>query len=322
VLKYTLRPTRRGEYSFGAVNVFAETPLGLVQRRFRFDEAVTVPVYPSFMQMRKYALFAISNRLTEIGVKQIRRVGHTMEFDQIRPYVRGDDYRTLNWKATARGRRLMVNQYQDERAQQVYSLIDMGRVMRMPFNGMALLDYAINASLALANVSVLKKDKAGLVTFSDRIQSVVPASRSNDQMSRILDTLYRQTTDFKESSFENVLSGVRRRISQRSLLVVYTNFETRTSMLRQLAYLRGLARHHVVVVVFFENTELASLLASRPSNVEDIYVKTIAEKFSFEKREIVRELQRYGLHAVLTAPENLTVNTINAYLALKARRQI
>ncbi len=317
---YSLRPTTRGEFRFGAVNIFAESPIGFVQRRYQFDEAADIPVYPSYVQMRKYALYAISDRLTEIGVKQVRRLGHTMEFDQIREYVQGDDYRTVNWKATSRNRKLMVNQYQDERSQQVYCLIDMGRVMKMPFDGLTLLDYSINAALALSNVSILKEDKAGLLTFSDSIHSMIPASKQSDQMGRIMESLYKQETNFKESSFERLFAEVGRRIKTRSLLLLFTNFETRTSLRRQLPYLRSMAKRHLVVVVIFENTELEARLSSQPNTVEDVYIKTISEQFAKEKREIVAELKRYGIHAVLAAPRDLTVNTINAYLELKARR--
>jgi uncharacterized protein (DUF58 family) len=319
---YTLRPTTRGAFEFGAVNVFAESPIGFVQRRYRFDEAVEVPVYPSYIQMRKYALYAISDRLTEVGVKQLRRIGHTMEFDQIRPYVQGDDYRTVNWKSTSRNRKLMVNQYQDERSQQVYCVIDMGRVMKMPFDGLTLLDYSINAALALSNVSILKEDKAGLLTFSDKIHSLIPASKQSDQMPRIMEALYKQETNFKESSFERLFAEVGRRIKTRSLLLLFTNFETRTSLHRQLTYLRSLAKRHLVVVVFFENTELEQRLSGTPDDLEGVYIKTISEQFALEKREIVAELKRYGIHAVLTPPKDLTVNTINAYLEVKARRLI
>jgi uncharacterized protein (DUF58 family) len=142
VIKYQLRPTKRGEYEFGALNVYAASPLRLVRRRFRFGGAgQVVPVYPSFLQMRQYELLAIHNRLTEVGVKRIRRVGQSTEFEQIRPYASGDDPRTINWKASARrttsggADTLVVNHFQDERAQQVYCLIDKGRVMRMPFEG-------------------------------------------------------------------------------------------------------------------------------------------------------------------------------------------
>ena len=310
----------RGSFEFGAVNVFAESPIGFVQRRYRFDAATEVPVYPSYIQMRKYAFMAISDRLTELGVKQVRRVGHTMEFDQIRPYVMGDDYRTVNWKATSRSRRLMVNQYQDERSQQVYCLVDMGRVMKMPFEGLTLLDYAINASLALSNVSVLREDKAGLVTFSDKVHTVLPASRKGGQMARIMELLYRQETDFKESSYERLYASIARNVKTRSLLLLFTNFETRTALRRQLTYLRSLAARHLLVVILFENTELEKRLKGIPGTLEEVYIKTISEQFAVEKREIIAELKRYGIHAVLTPPEELTVNTINAYLEMKARR--
>ena len=130
-----LRPVKRGEYEFGSINVFARSYLGIIMRRYVFDEQKMVPVYPSFLQMRRYQLMAISNRLSEIGVKKIRRIGHSMEFEQIKEYVQGDDIRTINWKATARKSQLMVNSYTDEKSQQMYCVMDKSRVMKMPFNG-------------------------------------------------------------------------------------------------------------------------------------------------------------------------------------------
>lgn len=318
-VQYTVRPVRRGAYAFGAVHAFVQSPVGFIQRRYVFDEAKDVPVYPSFLQMRQYELLAISNRLEEIGVKKQRRIGHTMEFDHVRDYVRGDDPRTLNWKATARRGTLMVNQYRDERAQPVYCVIDMGRVMKMPFEQMTLLDYSINASLVLSNIALLKQDRAGIVTFAHEIGTVLPAERKQGHIYRIQEVLYNLETNFLESDYARLTAHLRRVLRQRSLVVLFTNFETRTSMRRRLTYLRALAGQHVVVVVFFENTELRTLLHSTPQDTEDIYIKTIAEKFAFEKREIVEELRRYGIYAVLTPPEHLTVNTINKYLELKAR---
>lgn len=319
IVHYSVRPVERGSYAFGAINVFASTPLGLASRRYRFDEAREVPVYPSFLQMRRYELLAISNRLEEVGVKKVRRVGHTMEFDHIREYVVGDDVRTVNWKATARRGHLMVNQHRDQRAQPVYCLIDTGRVMKMPFEGMSLLDYSINASLVLSNIALLKQDRAGIVTFAHEIGAMLPAERRSGQLQAVLETLYNVQTDFLETDYARLYAHLRRTLRQRSLLVLFTNFETRASMVRQRPYLQALARQHVVVTVFFENTELRALLSSAPASTEEVYVKTTAEKFAFEKREIVKELNRYGVHAVLTPPEDLSVNTINTYLDLKAR---
>lgn len=319
LLRYELRPTKRGEYSFGAVNVFVKSPLGLVKRRYQFSQDKMVAVYPSYLQMRQYELMAISNRLTTLGIKRIRRLGHSMEFEQIRPYVLGDDIRTVNWKATARRNDLMVNAFQDERSQSVYCLIDKGRVMKSPFEGLTLLDYAINATLVLSNIALIKQDKAGLITFSEVIGQILPADRKAGQMQKILETLYKQKTRYLESDYEMLYSYVKTHVRQRSLLLLFTNFETVNAMHRQLPFLRRLAKTHLLIVVFFENTETSLLLKTPAENTEDIYLKTIAERFYYEKRRIVKELEQYGIQSILTAPKDLNANTVNKYLELKAR---
>ncbi|NWG28650.1 MAG: DUF58 domain-containing protein [Ignavibacteriaceae bacterium] len=319
IFTYTLRPVKRGEYNFGSTNIFVASRICFVRRRFQFEGTKIVPVYPSYIQMKKYELMAISDRLTEAGVKRIRRVGHSMEFDHIREYVRGDDYRTINWKATARKVRLMVNHFDDEKSQQVFSVIDIGRVMKMPFDGMSLLDYAINSSLVISSIAMLKQDKAGLITFSNKVNNILPADRQSRQMQNILELLYNQKTDFLESDFEILTSTILQKISHRSLILLYTNFESLNALQRQLAYLRRLSKAHLVIVIFFINTELFTLIDKPAKNVEEIYLKTIAEKFAFEKRLIVKELARYSIQSILTTPQNLSVNTINKYLELKAR---
>jgi uncharacterized protein (DUF58 family) len=318
-LKYILRPVKRGEYEFGAINVFISSIIGLARRRYRFEQGRTVPVYPSFIQMRKYELMAISNRLPEIGIKKIRKIGHSSEFEQIKAYVPGDDTRTINWKATARRGDLMVNNYQDEKSQQIYCIIDKGRVMQMPFEGLSLLDYSINASLVLSSSAMIKGDKAGIITFSSKISNVLKAAKSSAHLQHILELLYNQRTNFKESDYEVLFTNIRLNINQRSLLVLFTNFESQSGMRRQLPFLQRLAKHHLVLVVFFENTELEELLNSRPETIEDIYTKTIAEKFAYDKKLIVKELNQHGIHTVLTPPSKLTINTLNRYLEFKAR---
>ncbi|MGQ3131228.1 MAG: DUF58 domain-containing protein [Flavobacteriales bacterium] len=315
---YNLRPVKRGEYEFGLIRVFVNTRLRLVRRRYNFGEPASTAVYPSFIQMRKYELHAISHRLTLYGIKRIRRSGSNSEFEKIKEYVAGDDVRHINWKATAKRNSLMVNQYIEERAQPVYNIIDMGRSMKMPFEGMTLLDYSINASLVLSNIALQKFDQAGLITFSHKLEDVVPADRKSNQLSKIMEALYKQQTGWLESNFEALHVYVKRQLNRRSLLLIYTNFESLSGMRRQLPYLRSMARNHVVVVIFFQNTELKSFLEKSASDTEEIYLKTIAEKFEYEKRQIVRELKAHGIYSVLTPPDALTVNTINKYLEMKA----
>ncbi len=319
---YQLRPTKRGVYGFGQIQIFAASPIHFFTRKFTLDSPVDVPVYPSYLQLRKYQLMAISNRLSEAGVKKIRRFGHSMEFEQIKEYVQGDDYRTLNWKATAKSGQLMVNTYSDEKSQQVYCIIDKGRVMKMPFEGLSLLDYAINASLVVSNVALMKQDKAGLITFAERIGSFLKADKRVLQMQLVLETLYNQKTRYLETDFERLYALLKTKVTQRSLVIVFTNFESLSGMKRQLPYLRKIAGQHLLVTVFFENTELIQVLHQPAENLEAVYAKTIAEQFAYEKRQIVKELNNYGIISILTAPKDLTVNTLNKYLEIKARNLI
>lgn len=317
--KYFLRPTERGEYLFGKLNIYVASPLRLISKRFIYEDQKMVPTYPSYVQLRKYDLMAFSNHLFQYGLKKIRRIGHTMEFEQIKEYVQGDDLRTINWKATAKKNQLMVNQYQDEKSQNVYMVIDKGRVMKMPFDGLSLLDYAINATLVLSNVILKKGDKAGMFAFSKKVENRIVAEKRLSQMQQIMENLYNIKTDFFESDFSRLYVDVKKHINQRSLIILYTNFETLDGLHRQLPYLKGIAKSHLLVVVFFNNTELNDLIQKKATNIQEVYDKVIAEKFAFEKRLIVNELKKYGIYSVLTQPENLTLDTINKYLEIKAR---
>lgn len=316
---YDLRPTQRGEYHFGYLNIYVSSPLRLISRRFSFAKDQMVPTYPSYIQLRKYDLLAFSNNLFQYGIKKIRRIGHTMEFEQIKEYVQGDDLRTLNWKATAKKNALMVNQFQDEKSQSVYMAIDKGRVMQMPFDGLSLLDYAINSTLVLSNVILKKQDKAGLFSFSKKVENRVFAERRGSQMQKILETLYNIKTDFFESDYSRLYVDIKKNINQRSLIILYTNFETMDGLNRQLPYLKGIAKNHLLVVVFFQNTELNDIINTKTDTIQEVYDKVIAEKFMFEKRLIANELKKYGIHSVLTQPENLTLDAINKYLEIKSR---
>ncbi|HMM02998.1 MULTISPECIES: DUF58 domain-containing protein [unclassified Dysgonomonas] len=319
VFYYDLRPTQRGVYQFGALNVYVAGLFGFVSRRYIFDNHKDVAVYPSFIEMHKYELLAASHRLTDYGVKRIRRIGHATEFDHIKHYISGDDPRTINYKATARMNQLMVNTYQEEKSQPIYCLIDKGRTMKMPFNGLTLLDYAINSTLMVCSTALNKGDKAGLITFSKGIDEILPADKHRRQRNKILETLYAQQTDFKEADYERLYVTVRRKLTQRSLIILYTNFETVNGMRRQLKYLSSMAKDHLILVAFFLNSEFNEVLDTSPTNLEETFRKGMAEKLSYDKLLIVKELNRYGIYTILSKPENLTIDSINKYLEFKSR---
>ena len=265
---------------------------------------------------------AIHNQLSELGIKKVRKVGHNIEFEHIKEYVVGDDFRTVNWKATARKNELMVNLYQDEKSQNIYSLIDKGRMMQMPFEGMSLLDYAINSSLVLSNIAIKKDDKAGIMTFEKSFDGFLPASKRRNQMHLILNFLYNQSTTFGEADYSSLYVQLKHRVKRRSLLLLYTNFESIHSLDRQLPYFQKLAKDHLVVVIFFENTELDELVNAPVKDTLSIYQKVIAEQFAFEKTQVVKILRKHGIQTILTKPQELSIRVINKYIELKARQLI
>jgi uncharacterized protein (DUF58 family) len=305
------------------VQVFIKSPLRLIVRRRTVPARCTIKVFPSFLHLRQFEFQAHITDPGNLGFKQVRKTGHSLEFEQIREYVAGDDLRSINWKATARtGGQLMINNYTDEKSQQVYCILDKGRVMKMPFDGMTLLDHAIHASLVLSNVALSRQDKSGLISFGEKGGEFIPANHRTIQMNSILNALYNLETRFLESDYSFLHTLVKTRVTQRSLLILFTNFESLNALNRQLPYLRNISRKHLLLVVFFENTSLEALASEPADDVERLYEKVIAEKFILEKKLIVKELQRYGIHALLTAPAKLTIDVINKYLQIKARREI
>lgn len=319
MLKYNLRPLTRGAYIFESINIFAKTNWGFVSRRFEHPHHMEVPVYPSIVQMKKYELLTLHRLANQQGIKKIRRIGHSYEFEQIKTYVAGDDYRSINWKASSRHAHLMVNQYEDERSQQVYCVIDKSRNMRMPFNDLSLMDYAINTSLVISNIALQKQDKAGLLTFSDKIGTILKADRKFTQLNKILAALYREKERDLEANFELLYHASRKLIKGRSLFLLYTNFESIYALERVLPILRRINTLHLLVVVFFKNTEIEDFTKVDCETTSDIYHQTIAKKFIYEKQQMVYTLKQHGIQAVLTRPEDLSINSINKYLELKSR---
>ncbi|MFN3343215.1 MAG: DUF58 domain-containing protein [Flavobacteriales bacterium] len=322
IVRYTIRPTERGAHRFGDIRIFASGIIGLVQRRITIPAEEEMAVFPSVLQMRQYELKVFSKLTLTEGIKRVRRLGQSTEFEQIKNYVSGDDYRNINWKASARRSELMVNQYEDEKAQQVYCLIDKSRSMRMAFEGMTLLDYAINSSLVISNIAMRKSDRAGLMTFSDKLGTRLPAERNASQLKRIQEALYRQKTRFNEANFEMLYFGIRSFIKGRSLLLLFTNFESSYAVQRALPLLRRINQQHLLVVVFFENTELKEVTQMETPDLRAVYTKTVAQHLAGEKQLIAQELSRHAIQTILTTPEKLSVDTINKYLELKSRGMI
>ena len=307
---YTFTPKTRGTFEFGDVFIVIRSMFFMASRRIDVPLTKSFDVYPSVLQMKKYELLVFQQQKTTVGIKKIRRLGNNSEFEQIKNYVQGDEIRSVNWKATSRRNELMVNQYQEEKSQSIYCILDKSRNMQMEFDDLSMLDYSINSALVFSNIALRKGDKAGLITYSDKIGTMLAAEKSSGQMRRIQEALFNQKTHYKEGNYEVLYNSIRRTIKQRSLLMLFTNFETEFSMRRALPMLRRLNQKHVLVVVFFQNKELEELAYKPSKSIQEVYQSTVAERMISLKAKMARELRQNGIQAVLTLPEDLSINTI------------
>ena len=318
-IQYAIVPKERGEFWFNNLNLFFSGPLGLVSYRKEIPQQKLIKVYPSFVQMKKFELLAFNANRQQEGIRKIRKIGHGYEFGDIRQYVSGDDPRSVNWKASSRQGKLMVNNYEDEKSQLVYAVIDTSRSMRMPFEGLSLMDYAINTSLAILNIAHKNQDNTGLLTFAKNTEKFIPAQRRNNQVQIILDSLYNQKGSTQESNFSGLFNTLKLKVKSRSLLLLFTNFLSLNSLQRVLPELKRINRNHLLVVVFFENTELSEFQNEPVEDTLDLASKTMAKKLSEELNTIVYELRNAGIQTIKSRPEELTSNTVSKYLELKSR---
>lgn len=322
VADYHIEPKERGDYDFGDTHVFVRSPWGFAERRWTSKTRFVVKVYPSIIQMKRYQLMSIEKLQRFHGVVKTRRVGHNYEFDQIKTYVEGDDYRSINWKATSRTNELMVNQYTDEQAQPVYCLIDKSRQMNLPFHGMTLLDYAINSSLVISNVTLQKKDRIGLVSFGESIDTMMKASNAPKQLSTILEALYAEKPNELDANYPLLYKVMNSLATTRSLLFLFTNIESKHHLNRILPQLLRLHKRHLLVVIFFRNDEMESYANEEALDTLEVYKRTAAGKMITDKQVLINSLRQHGIHCLLSRPDELTIDTLNKYLELKARGMI
>jgi len=316
---YIYTPKKRGVFSFGDTYLLVHSLFGFIERRFIYDHANPIHVYPSVIQMKKYELMLFQQSKVQSGIKRIRRIGMTKEFEQIRNYVQGDEIKSINWKATSRKNELMVNQYQEEKAQNIYCIVDKGRVMQMQSDGLTMLDYSINSALVLANICLIKSDKVGLFTFSHKLGASLVAENKKTQLKKIMDLLYNQQTFFRDSNYELLQQHVNDKVKNRSLLLLFTNFENHFTLKRALPYLLQMKKKNLLVLVMFINEDLQHFANLPPKNADSFYKGLVAGKMITDKQKMAKQLNAMGIQTILTHPSELSANVINKYLALKAK---
>ncbi|MBC8077347.1 MAG: DUF58 domain-containing protein [Chloroflexales bacterium] len=324
---YHLRPLRRGDYQFGDVVLRYESVLGNFVRQARYPAAAGVKVYPNVLEVRKYDLLARKGLLQEIGLRQTRVYGSGTEFERLREYTPDDEFRRINWKATARRGQPIATEYQTERSQYIVSAIDTGRLMRPPVGdpsmdsgqGLAKLDYAINTALLLSYVATLKGDHVGLLTFADEVGTYLGPKRGKGQFYRMLEALYNIQFEPVEADYGRALSYLGLKNKRRSLVVVFTDLVTLDAARPLIANMARLAQRHLPLCVTISDPNITRFVGQPARDSQAVYTRAVAEMLLDERQVVLDTLNRSGVLTLDVPADKLTVSVINKYLELKDR---
>jgi uncharacterized protein (DUF58 family) len=349
-LAYTARPLRRGDYSFGGCWLRYTGVLGLLVRQRRYSLDASVKVYPNLLDVRKYELLARKDQLFEIGLKNARRLGEGTEFERLRDYERDDDYRRINWPATARLHRPITTDYQPERSQSVIIMLDAGRLMTAPIgsteyrvpstrqgsqssvlspqsSALSKLDYAINTTLLLAYVAIVRGDRVGLLTFTDTVTGYWEPDRGRKQFLALLEALYKVQPQQVEPDYLRAGAYLSTKRSKRSLVVLFTDIIDKS---QSDALVRGfgrLAPRHLPLAVTMADNEVLAMARSaprsaRPTDTQQMYEQVVAQGLLDDRASALEALQRRGALTIDVPADKLTPAVVNKYLELKARGRL
>lgn len=322
VLAYHVRPPRRGDYVFGNVSLRWRGTLGLVVRQATFPAQASVKVYPNLLEIRKYDLLVRRGHIQELGLRLSRRFGEGTEFERLRDYLPDDDYRRIDWKATARRHTPITREFQTERSQNIVSVIDLGRMMRSPVGELSKLDHVINAVLLFSYVATRKGDKVGLLTFADRVDAFLPPRQGVGQFYRMLEVLYGVQSQPVEPDYAEALAYLGVKNKKRSLVVLFTDLSGGPSVQSLLTHLGALYPRHLPLCVTISDPAVLASAAAHPHDSSSTYQRMVAEQMLDERRVLLEAMHRHGVLTLDVPADKLTVAVINRYLELKGRGRL
>lgn len=322
-LTYVLIPRERGGFPLEKVYLRAHSRLGLWRRQFHFPSPHSLRVYPDLKQLSRYALYARLNRLSLLGVRKTRRVGTDNEFERLRDYTSDDNYKFIDWRSTARRRKLIVKDFQANHSQRVVFMLDAGRMMVNRAGDSSLLDHALDATIMLAHVALSRGDQVGLLTFSDRIHDwIAPASGGRRQVNRLVHAGHDLFPQLVESRYDDAFLHLARNCRKRALVILVTNLIDDVNGKQVEAHLTNLVGRHLPLAVLLRDHELFDA-AAEGEEAEAVPARTYRAAAAADildwRRRVLGDLRHQGALVLDVFPEQMTAPLINEYLRVKAR---
>lgn len=320
-VEYRVRPMRRGQYAIGPLHGRYRSTLGLWTRRITWPLVEPARVYPNLLAARQWEIAMRQGRHLE-GLKRARLRGAGTEFESLREYQEGDEYRAINWSATARRGNLVTNLYQTDRSQPIMLVIDTGRMMIPQVKGLAKLDHALNAALLLATVAAERGDQTGLMLFGDDVKAFVPPRKGRGQVMAMVETLYAVAPEQVEPDYSRMIGWLRAKHKKRSLLVFFTDLVDPEINKGLINHLSALAAHHVVLLVCLSDPALLALSNSLPTDSREVYQKASALEVLAQRAETRAKLQSRGVMVIDVPPEEFSAAVVNQYLQIKEQGRL
>jgi uncharacterized protein (DUF58 family) len=319
-VRYRVTPHRRGAYSLGDHFVRYPTPLGLWLRQLRTRAEQPIKVYPDVKAVRTYELLARQDR--EYALTRAARLrGGESEFERLRDYMKDDEFRNIDWKATARRHKLIAREYQIERNQNIVFLLDCGRLMTAETAGLSHLDHALNATLMMSHVAARTGDHVGLLAFDERVRTWLPPSGGARAAQKIVQASYDLQAALVEPDYRAAFDQLALRMRKRSLVVLFTHVIDDHAARDVASLARGLLPRHLPLVVLFRDVDVDAL--AEPGGDEragSLFVRGAAAELIVWRDRLVRDLGRAGVLTLDTTPAHLTPALVNRYLEIKARQ--
>ena len=320
---YELIGQRRGRAVLECIHLLVASPFRLWQGFYRLPVESVVDVYPDMKQIAEYDLLARTNRLNLMGLRRTRKIGQDNEFERLRDYTQDDNYKHIDWRATARRNKLTVRDFQSNQSQRILFMVDCGRMMTGTAGKISLLDHSLNAMLMLSYIALRQGDSVGMLSFSDRIHNFTPAKNGVKHINRLLNASYDQHARYVESRYDDAFLYLRSHCSKRSLVILVTNVIDEINSHQIQQYMTSVTGRHLPLGVFLRDREIFSAVDEFESCVKPggkvTYEAAAAADILNWRRQVIRDLRHQGALAMDLFPEDLTSELINQYLQIKAR---
>ena len=319
---YPILPRERGDARFGRAYVRCQTVLQVAERWSVAELAQKVRVYPNLQQAQRAALYLIRSRQVQMERRLRRQRGRGREFESLREFRAGDEYREICWTASARRGHLVTKVNQVERSQTVWIVLDAGRLLRARIAGPSKLDYAVNAALSLAHVALLSGDNVGMLAYGRRVQQRVPPGKGTAHLRVLVESLAMVHAEWSESDHLRATETLLAAQKRRSLIVWLTDLAETPATPEVIEGAMQVSHRHLVLFGVISQPELNALGRAIPENVQEMYEHVAAIEMIHRRELLLSRLRQQGILALELPPGTLATTVVNRYLDIKERSLI